>query len=107
VARLEPLHPLCYNSYRSIKEELVETIIVTTWMTLVKWVIETNFTATFTKKELMEKGLEAFTTHYPNNKNYGASVSTQLTKMVREGYLVRTGKGVYNINKVEQMELEV
>jgi ribosomal protein S17E len=87
----------------------METIIVT-WMTLVKWVIDTNFSTQFTKKELMEKGLEAFETHYPNNKNYGASVSTQLTKMVREGYIVRVAKGVYQINKgdkVEQMELEV
>ena len=84
----------------------METII-TTWMTLVKWVIDTNFSTQFTKKELMEKGLGAFETHYPNNKNYGASVSTQPTKMVKEGYLIRVAKGVYQINKVDQMELEV
>ena len=93
----------------------MKTTKTTTWMTLVWTIITTAFpTGQFTKKELMEKGSEAFTTHYPNNKNYGASVSTQLTKMVKEGYLIRTAKGVYQINKdekvddkVEQMELDL
>ena len=84
----------------------METIIVT-WINLIKWVVETNFTDTFTKKELLEKGLETFQTHYPNNNNIPTSVGTNLTKLVKEGYLVRVGKGVYKINNSTQLELGV
>ena len=81
------------------------TTKTTTWMTLVWTIITTAFpTGQFTKKELMEKGSEAFVTNYPNNKNYGSSVSTQLTKLVKEGKLERVAKGVYKITETSEVE---
>jgi ribosomal protein S17E len=81
----------------------MNTTKTTTWMTLVWTIVTTAFpTGQFTKKELMEKGSEAFTTNYPNNKNHQASVSTQLTKLVKEGKLVRVAKGVYQITETTE-----
>ena len=78
------------------------TTKTTTWITLIWEVIQSLSGETFTKKELLEKGLETFQTHYPNNKNIPTSVGTNLTKLVKEGKLERVAKGVYKISETHK-----